>query len=98
MGYQKTRRLIRLCRVLGAALSRRLTLMRGSAAAHLDGATRVRFSYGLPEDSSPHKTLPRPGRGPLKAADFDARLRRGAPHRRDTSSILAWATRRLVAS
>src|SRR5436305_7801847 len=33
------------------------------------------------------------GRSPLKAASFEARLRRGAPVRRDTSSILVWATR-----
>jgi len=43
---------------------------RGSAAARLNGATRVRFSYGLPVLAGFVRAEPRPtGRDPLKAAD-----------------------------
>ena len=74
-----------------AALSRRLPSSAALAAARLNGATRVRFSYGLP-------TFPllfswaASRRSPLKTASFKRGFGRGAPQRRDTSSILVWAT------
>src|SRR5713101_1111308 len=96
MGYQpfSPASLVASPRPTDAALSRRLPLMRGFAAARLDGATRVRFSYGLPTLFAGFVSgvAASNGRSPLKAAPFDARLRRGAPRRRDTSSILVWAT------
>src|SRR5438270_11706855 len=90
MGYQQISSLSDLRRVLtDTALSRRLTFKRGSAAARLPGATRVRFSYGLPEHLFLVRLAPRPhGHHSSHAADFPARLRRGAPLRRDQSASL----------
>jgi hypothetical protein len=95
LGYQHfTASLLTSPRPPDAPLLRRLTFKRGCAAARLNGATRVRFSFGLPTLHGFASCIAASsGRSPLKAAYLQARLRRGAPHRRDTSSIFVWATR-----
>src|SRR6478609_3085775 len=47
--------------------------MRGAATARLNGATRVRFSYGLPTSSRGPTNKPRP-RTRLSQDEFDSRM------------------------
>jgi hypothetical protein len=94
MGYQlrhpslATSRVHRTRPSQGGLLSSAAPPQRASPARHESDS---RMGYQIP--FSPVRSKPRPGRDPLKVAYFDARLRRGALHRRDTSSILVWATR-----
>ena len=58
----------------------------------LKAEIRVRFSYGLPNPRRASFAWPRPRTRPSQGGLLSARLRRGAPQRRATSSILVWAT------